>query len=90
LLPAILENQVKLLDRLDRLAAATPAQAEPSMLTVREFAARAGLSQCTVRRRISDGSLSSTRIGASIRIPSATLQPVDPGTVARLAREARS
>jgi len=67
-------------------APTTPA---PTLLTVREFATHAGLSQCTVRRRISDGSLSSTRIGASIRIPVAALRPADPAQIATLARAAR-
>jgi excisionase family DNA binding protein len=68
----------------------TPAQSEPTMLTVREFAARAGLSTCTVRRHIADGTIPHTRVGASIRVPASALRPADPGTVARLAREARS
>jgi excisionase family DNA binding protein len=67
-----------------------PAQPEPTMLSVREFAARAGISQCTCRRRVSDGTIASVRVGASIRIPAASLRPTDPATVARLAREARS
>lgn len=90
LIPAILDNQTKLLDRFDRLAAATPAQLEPELLSVRQYAQRAGLSQCTIRRRISDGTLRVLRVGGSIRIPAASLRPTDPATVSRLAREARS
>jgi excisionase family DNA binding protein len=67
-----------------------PAPAEPELLTVKQYAARAGLSPCTIRRRISDGGLPHVRVGAAIRIPAASLRPTDPGTVARLARVARS
>jgi excisionase family DNA binding protein len=89
LIPTILENQTKLLDRLDRLAAAAPTPEESAMLTVRQFAARAGLSTCTVRRHIADGTLVSTKIGGAIRIPASSLQPTSPADVSRLAREAR-
>jgi excisionase family DNA binding protein len=67
-----------------------PAQPEPAMLTVKQFAARANLSQCTVRRHISDGSLQAVKIGSSIRIPATAFRPADPATVSRLAREART
>jgi excisionase family DNA binding protein len=67
-----------------------PTTAEPALLSVREFAARAGISQCTCRRRVSDGTIAHVRVAGSIRIPASALRPVDPGTVARLAREARS
>jgi excisionase family DNA binding protein len=63
---------------------------EPELLTVRQYAERANLSQCTVRRHIADGSLPSTRIGASIRIPSSALRPADPSEIASMARAARS
>jgi excisionase family DNA binding protein len=68
----------------------TPTTPESALLSVREFAARAGISQCTCRRRVSDGTIASVRVGASIRIPAASLRPTDPATVARLVREARS
>jgi excisionase family DNA binding protein len=67
----------------------TPTAPEPTMLSVREFAARAGISQCTCRRRVSDGTIASVRVAGSIRIPASALQVADPGTVATLAREAR-
>ena len=66
-----------------------PAQAAPSLLTVKQFAARAGLSTCTVRRHIADGSLPSTRIGGAIRISASALRPADPAQIATLARAAR-
>jgi excisionase family DNA binding protein len=68
----------------------TPAAQEPALLSVRQYAERAGLSACTVRRRVTDGTLSHVRVGGAIRIPSASLRPTDPADVARLAREARS
>ena len=67
-----------------------PAAPDPALLSVREFAARARLSACTVRRRLKDETLASTRIGRSIRIPASALRPADPSTIARLSREARS
>jgi len=67
----------------------TPAEAEPELLTVREFAKRAGISQCTCRRRVADGTLAHVRVGGAIRIPSSSLRPADPADVARLVREAR-
>ncbi|MGC9984755.1 MAG: excisionase family DNA-binding protein [Polyangia bacterium] len=67
-----------------------PAAQEPELLSVREFAKRAGISPCTTRRRIADNSLPSVRIGGSIRIPASALKPPDPGTVASLARAARA
>jgi excisionase family DNA binding protein len=63
--------------------------AEPELLTVRQFAARAGLSTCTVRRRIADGTLSHVRVGSAIRVPSMALRPADPARIAELARAAR-
>jgi excisionase family DNA binding protein len=68
----------------------TPAQSEPTMLTVREFAARAGLSTCTVRRHIADGTIPHTRVGASIRVPASALQVTDRADIAALARTARA
>jgi excisionase family DNA binding protein len=72
---------------LARLAAL--AAPEPSMLSIRRFAERAGLSACTVRRRVSDGSLPSVRVGGAVRIPASALQPVDSAQIAELARAAR-
>ena len=92
---AVAAEMAPLVRQLAELRAAvealrTPATSESELLSVAQAAKRCGLSQCTVRRRISDGSLPSTRIGASIRIPAASLRPTDPATVSRLAREARS
>lgn len=67
----------------------TPTPPESALLSVRQYAERAGLSACTVRRRVADGTLSHVRVGGAIRIPAATLRPVDLATVATLAREAR-
>jgi excisionase family DNA binding protein len=92
------ERQQRIEAKLDRLLAElaqlaamrAPAQPETTMLTVKQFAARAGISQCTCRRRVSDGTIAHVRVAGSIRIPSSALRPADPGTVARLAREART
>lgn len=73
--------------RLASLAA--PAAPEPSMLSIRRFAERAGLSTCTVRRRLKDGSLPSVRVGGAVRIPASALQPSNSAQVAELARAAR-
>jgi len=67
-----------------------PAAPEAALLSVRQFAARAGISQCTCRRRVSDGTIAHVRVGGAIRIPAASLHVTSPVTVARLAREARS
>jgi excisionase family DNA binding protein len=90
MLPAILDRLDTQNALLGRLAAATaPTQPEPTLLSVRQYAARAGLSACTIRRRISDGTLPHVRVAGSIRIPAASLRPADPADVSRLAREAR-
>jgi excisionase family DNA binding protein len=67
-----------------------PAAPESADLTVRQYAVRRGLSECTVRRRVADGTLAHVRVGTAIRIPASSLKPVDPATVARFAREART
>lgn len=90
LIPAILDNQTKLLDRFDRLAAATPAQLEPELLSVRQYATRSSLSACTIRRRIADGTLAHVRLAGSIRIPSESLQPTSTDEIAAAARKARA
>jgi hypothetical protein len=69
----------------EALRAATPARG----LSPADFAAQSGLSTCTVRRRIKDGSLPHRRIGGRIVIPADALRPIGDVTVARLAREAR-
>ena len=89
LIPAILDNQTKLLDRFDRLAAATPAQLEPELLSVRQYATRSSLSACTIRRRIADGTIPCIRHGRTVRVDLAALRPADPAMVAAAAREAR-
>ena len=87
LIPAMFEELREL--RAELAALRTPAPEEPSLLTVREFSARAGISQCTCRRRVADGTLPHVRLAGSIRIPASSLRPTDPETVARLVREAR-
>ena len=66
-----------------------PTTPEPALLSVRQYAARAGLSPCTIRRRIADGTLASTKIGGAIRIPATALRQADPAEIATLARAAR-
>ena len=91
MLPAILDRLDTQNALLSRLAAATtPTQPEPALLSVRQYAARAGVSACTVRRRVSDGSLSHIRVGGAIRISSASLRPADTDDIAAAARKARS
>ena len=75
--------------RAEIAALRAPAPAESALLSVREFAMRAGISTCTCRRRLADGTLPAVKIGGSIRISSSALQPSDPARVASLARRAR-
>jgi hypothetical protein len=75
--------------RLGPLAKAMKAATPVRGLSPADFAAQSSLSTCTVRRRIKDGSLPHKRIGSRIVIPADALQPIDDGTVERLAREAR-
>ncbi|MGA7741191.1 MAG: hypothetical protein WBP56_14505 [Polyangia bacterium] len=67
-----------------------PAAQAPELLSVREFAKRAGLSTCTIRRRVADESLPHIVVGTTIRIPSSALRPADPADVAQMARAART
>lgn len=93
---AVRAAQAPLVERLDkqnalleRLLAATPTPAETAMLSVRQAAQRVGLSMCSIRRHIADGTLASTKIGGSIRVPSSALRVSDRAEIARLSREAR-
>lgn len=71
---------------VEDLRHAQPAQ----MLSVAQAAERLGISTCTVRRRVADGTLPSKHVGRRVLVPADTIQPVDDAEVARLAAAARA
>ena len=89
LIPDLVERVGRLTALVERLATATTPQPAPALLTVREFAERAGLSECSIRRHISDGTLPSVRMGGAIRIPASALRPASVDDISTLARSAR-
>jgi hypothetical protein len=62
----------------------------PHLVSVADAAAALGISACTVRRRITDGSLVSRRLGGRVLVDLTAAQPRTDLEVARLAREARA
>jgi hypothetical protein len=71
-----------------RELAAVRASMPPQMVSVAEYARRSGLSACTVRRHVADGTIPSTRIGGRVMCDLSSLRPIDPATVEALASEA--
>jgi excisionase family DNA binding protein len=67
------------------------ATAAPQMLSIAQAAQRLGVSICSVRRRVADGSIPAQRVGRRLVVPAdaAALRPKDPAELARLAREAQ-
>ena len=51
----------------------------PNVLTVNQTAARLQLHRNTIRRRVADGSLPSSRIGCCVRIPLAAVERIERG-----------
>jgi excisionase family DNA binding protein len=47
----------------------TPTEAPPALLRVRQVAEELGVSVCTVRRRIADGTLAMVKFGGLVLIP---------------------
>lgn len=90
---AVADEVAPLVQQVAALTAQVAALRAPApadeLLSVAQAARRAGLSTCTVRRRIHDGSIPCTRVGHSVRVPASALRPTDSATVSRLSREAR-
>ncbi len=79
--------------RIDRLTTAVEALRKalpPALVPVREAAQALGVSEITIRRRISEGLIPTVRIGRSVRVDLAALRAPDPDEVARLANVARN
>lgn len=61
----------------------------PRLLSVADAAAELGISACSVRRHVADGSLPSRRVGARVLIDMTAATPAGDDEIARRAREAR-
>ena len=69
--------------------AALRAVSPPRYGTVKDAARVLLCSEQTVRRKIDLGEIPSMRVGRAVRVDLAALKPLDPATVAELARAAR-
>ena len=59
------------------------------LVSVAQAAAELGISACSIRRRIADGSLPSRRLGGRVLVDLSAIQPHSDDEIARLARAAR-
>jgi excisionase family DNA binding protein len=69
--------------------AALRAVSPPKFGTVADAARILGVSDQTIRRKITLGEILSMRVGRSVRVDISSLRPADPTTVVELARAAR-
>jgi excisionase family DNA binding protein len=69
--------------------AALRAASPPKYGTVKDAARILLCSEQTSRRKVDLGEIPSTRVGRAVRIDLTALRPLEPATVADLAREAR-
>lgn len=72
--------------KMDRILAALPS----SWLSLKEAAHTLGCDPRTVTAMAARGECITRRAGRRVLVDAASLRPVDPATVARLSREARS